>query len=56
MKNVITGYEAISAKQNDGAVVLNKYADPTEGELSNITVDEALDIADEDPSLIWCEI
>jgi hypothetical protein len=53
---VITGYEAIGMKQNDDAVVLIKYADPTDGVRVNITVEEALDIADEDPSLIWCEI
>jgi hypothetical protein len=54
MENVITGYEAIEAKQNDYGVVLNKYADPTESELTDITVGEALDIADEDLSLVWC--
>lgn len=48
------GHEAIEAKMNDNCVVLNKFADPIEGEILDLTVEEALDIADEDPSLIYC--
>ena len=35
--------------------VLHKYADPTEPARSNLTADEAKDVAREDPSLIWVE-
>jgi uncharacterized protein YjbI with pentapeptide repeats len=52
---ILTGYEAIKAAEENTSIKLNKYADPTEGEAVNLTIGEALDIADEDPSLVWCE-
>lgn len=35
---------------------INKYADPIEGARTNLTIDEARDILDEDPCLIWVEL
>ena len=52
MSNIITGHAAIDHADALG-LQLNKYADPTEGPLSGISVDEAREIAAEDPSLIW---
>lgn len=37
----------------NAGVVLNKYADPTEGEKLNLTAEEAEDIAREDAGLVW---
>lgn len=48
-----TGYEAIEAKKNDNRVILNKYADPTEDAREDISVEDAEEIAAEDPSLIY---
>lgn len=51
---ILTGYDAIDWAEFYGTP-LNKYADPTEGERSGITADEAFDICDEDPSLVWTQ-
>jgi hypothetical protein len=48
-----TGYEAIEAKKNDNRVILSKYADPTENAREDISIDEAENIASEDPTLIY---
>ncbi|MGL4445638.1 MAG: hypothetical protein ACRCU1_18590 [Alsobacter sp.] len=52
--NKLTGHAAIAHAGATGAT-LNKYADPTEGARSGLTVEEAEDVAREDASLIWCE-
>jgi hypothetical protein len=52
MKNLI-GYEAIDFKRSNSDAVLCKYADPTEGAREDISVEEAEDVVDEDPSLIY---
>ena len=51
----LTGYDAIEYAERTGAE-LHKYTDPTEEERHGITLDEAREIADEDPSLIWTEV
>lgn len=49
---VIRGYEAIKlAEKYD--VELHKYADPTEDARDDLSIDEARDVAREDPTLIW---
>lgn len=53
MKNKLTGYEAIEAKEQNDWIALCKYNDPTEGARENLTVAEAREIAKEDPSLIY---
>jgi hypothetical protein len=55
-KKTLTGYEAIEMARKKSSVRLNKYADPTEDARWDLAIIEAEDIADEDPSLIWCEI
>lgn len=47
-----TGTAAIQYAEHHG-LTLNKYADPTEGARSGLTVQEAREIAREDGSLIW---
>jgi hypothetical protein len=49
-----TGYAALQIAMQTGRP-LNKYADPTEGERSWLTVAEAQEIVREDPSLIWID-
>ena len=50
----LTGREAIEYAEAHG-LALHKYADPIEGARDGVTVDEARDIAREDPSLIWLD-
>jgi hypothetical protein len=51
----LTGIEAIDyAREND--LTLNKYADPTEEARTGLSIEEAEEVATEDPSLIWIEI
>lgn len=52
MKNII-GYAAIEAKEQNPAVVVCKYNDPTEAAREDITAEEARQIAKEDSSLIY---
>lgn len=52
---LITGEAAICAHVDHG-VVLHKYADPFEDARSGLTTGEALAVAREDPSLIWCHV
>lgn len=47
-----TGTDAIELARTQGAG-LNKYADPTEGARSGLTIEEAEAVAAEDPALIW---
>lgn len=49
---IITGSDAIAYAEAKG-ITLSKHADPTEGARNGITVDEALAIVAEDPSLIY---
>jgi hypothetical protein len=49
----LTGHEAIEAKKNDNRVILNKYADPIEDARENISLEDAEEIASEDPGLIY---
>lgn len=51
----ITGWEAIDYA-NRNHVALNKHTDPTEGAREGLTVQEAREVAAEDPSLIWVEV
>ena len=48
-----TGYEAIEAKKNDNRVILCKYADPIDDAREDISLEDAEDVAREDPSLIY---
>ena len=49
---ILTGEEAIDyARKNNE--LLSKYCDPLEGGRSGLSVDEATDIAREDPALIY---
>lgn len=51
----LTAHDAIEyAAAHD--LTLNKYADPTEGAREGLTVDEAREIAAEDPSLIYVDV
>lgn len=49
---IITAYEAIEFKKRNPESRLRKYADPTEN-ARDISVEEAEEIATEDPSLIY---
>lgn len=51
----LTGIEAIIYAENNG-LLLSKYTDPTEEARTDLTVQEAREIAKEDPSLIYIEI
>lgn len=51
----LEGYRAIEFARLHGFTV-NKYADPIEGPRANIGISAALDIAREDPSLLWLDI
>lgn len=53
MSNVITGHNAIEYAETRPEAVLCKYADPTEDARDSITIDEAREIAREDPELIY---
>ena len=50
----LTGSKAIEYAEAHG-LTLNKYTDPTEEAREGLSVDEARQIAREDPSLIWIE-
>ena len=49
-----TGHQAIEIAETNGAD-LNKYADPIEDARTGLSIDEAREVATEDPSLIWIE-
>ena len=49
----ITGHDAIAHAARTGAV-LRKCADPTGDGARDITIEEAREIACEDPCLVWC--
>ena len=50
----LTGYAALAHAEAEG-LTLRKYADPTEGERTGITIDEAYEIAAQDAGLLWIE-
>jgi hypothetical protein len=52
MKTLI-GYEAIDFKRANPEAKLCKYADSVEGAREDISLDDAEEIASEDPSLIY---
>jgi len=51
----LTGVHAIDFADLRG-LTLRKYADPTEGAREGLSVEEARQIAKEDPSLIWLAV
>ena len=52
----LKGYQAIEAKRQDDTVILCKYNDPFVGARENLTVEEAMNIAREHPSLVYAEV
>lgn len=54
MQTTLTGTDAIRYAEQNG-LTLSKYADPTEGAREGLTVDEARDVAAQDPGLIWID-
>jgi hypothetical protein len=50
----VTGMQAIEMAERDG-LTLNKYADPTEGARDGLSIEEAREIAKEDPELIYLD-
>lgn len=50
----LTGHDAIAYAAEHG-LTLRKHADPTEGAREGLSVEEAREIAAEDPSLVWLE-
>ena len=54
MKN-LSGYDAIEYAEREG-LTLSKYADPTEDARDGLSIEEARDIAREDPALIYIRI
>lgn len=50
----LTGHDAIEYAESHG-LTLSKYNDPTEGAREGLSVDEARQVAREDPSLIYVE-
>lgn len=51
----LTGYAAIAWSRDDLHRTLNKYAGPSEGERNGLSQADALEIAEQDPNLIWAE-
>lgn len=51
----LTAHDAIEYAAAHG-LTLNKYADPTEDAREGLTVDEAREVAAEDPSLIYVDV
>jgi hypothetical protein len=49
----LTGHEAIEFKRANPNSILNKYADPIEDARRDISLEDAEEIAAEDPSLIY---
>jgi hypothetical protein len=51
----ITGREAIEVAEAQG-LLLSTYSDPTEGGREGVSVEDAREIAREDPSLVYLDI
>lgn len=52
----LTGQDAIRYAEAHESVRLCKYTDPTEEAREGLTVEEAREVAREDPELIWCSV
>jgi hypothetical protein len=52
----ITGTAAIEAAERDSDVALCSYTDPTEEGRKGLTVEQAREIAREDPSLVYADV
>ena len=52
--NILRGHDAIDYVEANGGQ-LNSYNSPVDDARSDISVDEAREIAAEDPSLVWCD-
>lgn len=48
----LTGHDAIDHAEANG-LTLSKYADPTEGAREGLSIEDAREVAAEDPNLIW---
>lgn len=51
---ILTGHDAIEYAEKFG-FALSKHADPTEGARDGLTIDEAREIAAEDPGLVYID-
>ena len=51
---ILTGQRAIEYAEKNG-LLLSKYSDPIESAREDLTVDEAQDVARQDPGLIYIE-
>lgn len=51
----LKGWEAIEYAEANN-LNLSKYADPTEGAREDLTAEEAREVAQEDPSLIYLDM
>jgi hypothetical protein len=49
----LTGHEAIEFKRANPDSILCKYADPTENARRDLSIEDAEEVALEDPSLIY---
>lgn len=52
---ILRGHDAIKAASAIGCN-LAKYADAIDGARADVTIDEAREIANEDPGLLWLEV
>lgn len=52
----LTGHRAIEYAEHLGNVGLKKYGDPIETHRIGLSVEEALEIAKQDPSLIYIDV
>lgn len=52
----ITGMAAIEAAEADSDVVLCSYTDPTAEGREGLTVEQAREIAREDPALVYADV
>lgn len=53
---ILTGYEAIAAAQENPDLVLYKHTETNRPARADLTLDEALAIAAENPRLVWCTL
>ena len=51
----IYGQDAIDLAREDDSIVLCKFADPIEGAIDDISIEDAEDVARDDPSLIYAD-
>lgn len=52
---ILRGHDALQAAAALGCN-LCKYADDLDGARTDVTIHEAIEIANEDPSLVWLEV